>query len=481
MSDSLATTTDAPPVFGVRLSGDKLTLHVSAADPHADLDGTAARIARELPPLELAVEVGEDLLRDLLAKACQPGQHLVDHPLLSGDPPVPPRDGEIQWQGDFFATGFVCDEENDRVDYWERAERRAVTLGQLIAVLLLPLEGKPGRTLQGNEIPVPKPRPARLRAGKGVRTESRDDRVHYHAAVAGRLHHKDGTVTVDEVYTIRGDVGLETGNIHHTGALVVQGDVKECARIRCDGDILVKGLIEPADIVCGGNLTVNGGIVGDAEHAIEVDGDVQARYLNEVTLRCGGDVTITSQIDHSDVATRSRVLIPKGRIAGGTVKAYGGIQVGHAGSAGATGTVLIPGADWRLEAVQQERRARMQKLQDARELLTKTIATTLAKGQPDAARQATLDRVRAKIDQVEQALKTESETQNREAEESIRGAVREVAVLVTLWAGVTFRIGASQLTSDRTYELPRLVALRRDKVRILPMGELNTPGAAPSR
>ncbi|HOX25415.1 MAG TPA: FapA family protein [Candidatus Krumholzibacteria bacterium] len=475
MDCDLATNVDAPPAFGVRLSDDKLTLHVSVADPHADLAGAAARVARELAPLGLAVEVGEDVLGDLLAAACRPGEHLVDHPLLTGDLPVPQRDGEVQWQGDYFATGFVCDEDRDRVDYWERAERRAVVQDQLVAVLLLPREGKPGRTLQGDAVPVPKPRPAKLRAGKGVRTEKLDDRVNFFAAIPGRLNVKDGQVAVDEVYLIRGNVGLATGNIHHTGALVVQGDVEGGAEITCDGDILIKGMVEPSTIVCGANLTVGGGIVGAKDHRIEVAGEVQARYLNEVTLRCGGDVTIVSQIDHCDLATRGRVVIPRGRIAGGTTKAYRGIQVGHAGSASATGTLLVAGADWRFEQTQLERRARLQKLHEAHELLAKSVANALGQGVLNAEQSASVRHLKAKIAQVEQALKVEAETDKRETDESNCGALREIAVFLKLWTGVTFRLGACQAVSNCTYEMPRLVAVRRDEVRILPMGDLNTP------
>ena len=46
-------------------------------------------------------------------------------------------------------------------------------------------------------VAVPKPKPARLRPGKGVRATEQEDRILIHAAVSGRISHKDGTVTVD--------------------------------------------------------------------------------------------------------------------------------------------------------------------------------------------------------------------------------------------------------------------------------------------
>ncbi len=476
MSDPSSTTqAEAPADFALRLSSDKLAVLVSAPDPHDNIPALAARIARELPPCELAVEVGEDILRELLAQACEPGEHLVEFPLLTGQPPELPRDGEIVWQDDYFAEGFAVDEETGRVNYWERAERRAVTEGQLLAELLLPLEGTPGRTLQDSEIPVPKPKAARLRAGKGVRTEEKDDRVLYHAEVSGRIQLKDGTVTVDDVYQIRGDVGLETGNIHHSGAVLIQGDVKEGARIETDGDVMIKGMVEPADIVCGGSLTVGGGILGDQEHRLEVGGNLHARYLNEVRVRCGGDVNIVGQIDHSQVEAGGKVSAPRGRIAGGSVRAFKGIQVGQAGARGSTGTVLAAGTDWRRDEAVKARRERLGRLQEAREKLQGPVSQLLALGRLDAAQTELLGKLRAKQAQIEAAMRAESEAAETEAETAGREGVQEVAVLAELWSGVTFRLGAAALRSDRSFEMPRLVALRRDKVRILPMGQLNAP------
>ena len=472
---SASSTNQVAHSYEVRLSTDMLSLKVTLPDPHADLQGNATRIAAELPALELAVEIGEDIILGLLEQSCQPGEDLVEFPLLTGNLPEPPRDGTVEWQGDFFAAGFSVDEDHDTVDYWDRAENRAVKKDQLLAVLLLPLEGTPGMTLQGNEVSVPKPKAERLRAGKGIRTEEQEDRVNYYADVAGRLSSKDGNVGVEDVYSIRGDVDIEVGNIHHTGTLHIQGDVKEGATIECDGDVMIKGMVEPANIICGGDLVIGGGVVGDEEHRIQVGGTMQARYLNDVTLRCAGDLTIISQIDHSTVETLGGICVSKGRIAGGNITAYRGVRVGHAGAAGATGTTFIIGANYEMEERQIARRATMIKLQAARDKIAASISQVLAAGAMDDARRKVVANLEAKMKQVDTALHAEAEKQNHEAEESIRGAVREVAVLEQLWSGVTFKIGASMAVSDRSYDKPRLVALRRDKVRVLPMGELNTP------
>jgi uncharacterized protein (DUF342 family) len=474
MSDE-QTTTAAMPTIEVRLSSDKLRLVVTVPDPHGNLNLASSRVAMELPPLELVDEPDAEQVASLLAEACAPGEDLVEHTLLEGRAPVPPRDGTLTWAREFFAEGFEVDEESGQIDYWERAEHRAVVEGELLATLTIAREGEPGLNLQGNEIPVEKPRTDRLRAGKGVRTEETEDEIVYTAAVAGRLTLKDGTVSVDNVYTINGDVSLATGNIHHTGAVVVSGDVREGARIEADGDVLVKGMVEPATIVCGGNLVVGGGILGDEEHYIEVDGSVQARYLNEVELRCGGDLHISGQIDHSRTATEGKVEVPRGRVAGGKLTAYRGGKIGQAGAAGSTGTEIVIGASWRHEREQAERRKRHVKLQEAREKLAETIARAAQQGALDDDRRDSVMALKAKLQKVDQALQAEAESQDEAARQVAAGAHRELAVMTATFPGVTFRIGGNSTKSDRQYDMPRLVALRRDKVRILPLGDLNLP------
>ena len=62
----------------------------------------------------------------------------------------------------------------------------------------------------------------------------------------GRVRHTDGTVSVDEVYVIKGDVGLETGNIHHTGSVLIE----EAGGVVTDMDG-GPDFLESGNVVCG--------------------------------------------------------------------------------------------------------------------------------------------------------------------------------------------------------------------------------------
>ncbi len=220
-----------------------------------------------------------------------------------GEHPRPPRDGELVWTRDFFATGWEVDEESGVMNFWEKLERRSVAQDEVVARIHPPVPGRPGLNVYGKAIGVAKPQQARLRAGKGVQEATEDGLRVFRATVAGRVRLVSGVLSVDDVYTVKGDVSLETGNIHHTGCVTIGGDIKTGALVEADGDIVVKGMLEPCRIRCGGSLTVAGGIVGDEGYDIEVAGELHARYVSEATVRAGGDVHVVGEIAHSHVET----------------------------------------------------------------------------------------------------------------------------------------------------------------------------------
>ncbi len=473
MLDDTTVSTPAPPPVRVRVSPDKLAVLVSLPDPHEDLEGAASRVIAAMMSDDIPGATDTATMAALIGEACAPGEHLVDHPLISGTAPVQPRHGSLEWTVDFFAEGFETDEEKDRVNYRERAENRAVTADQVLARLWTAADGQAGIDIFGNKIAVDKPRKERLRAGKGVRIEPESDACQrFVAEVSGRLRLTDGTASIDEVYTIKGNVNLATGNIHHTGTVIIMGDIEAGCRIEADGDVLVKGLVEPSNIVCGGSLTVSGGIVGDAEHSLDVKGTVEARYLNEVTLRAGGDLRVQSQIDHCQVRTRGRVLIPQGRIAGGSVQAYKGIEVGHAGAESSSETVLIAGVDWQFEERLVERRHRVTQLQDARKKLMAALQQAASRlDNLTPAEKQVLESLRTKVQQVDAVLQRESQQQVDDGQQIIREAVREVIIHRSTHAGTVFQLGTFRDRALTTFDKPRLVALRQNKVHILPLGE----------
>jgi hypothetical protein len=459
----------------VHVSPDRLSVLLDCPNPLADLDRTVAIVMEAFRQLRLPEYPDADLLREMLAAGARPGQALVSHPLIEGYDAQPAVDGRLEWARDFFAEGWEVDPTTGAIDFWAKLDHRAVVAGEWLLKLHPPVAGEPGLTVLGQKIPVERPRKERMRCGKGVSQHDDEQGVTWFTAdVSGRVRLANDTLAVDDVYIVKGNLGLATGNIRHTGTLQVEGDVEQGVTIDVNGDVVVRGMIEPCDITAGGNLQVGGGIVGQEGCAIRVGGGVQARYVRDVAIDAIGDVTIGNEVSHCVIRTLGRVLVPNGRIGGGKTIARAGITCGQAGAAGATGTVLVAGVDYLVEpqvARLEEELAQMEKrrLGIAEELSRLREA-------PDGeeagqARQALLAEAAALPGRL-----TEKAAEIRRFIDEAEAACRpELAALQSVWSGTTIQLGNERMPVRASVRKPRLAKLLDGRVRLLPLGEGNMP------
>lgn len=477
-----AASADAIPADAIRVyvSEDKLAVLLDCPDPRRDLPGVVRHVLAAFARLKLPETPDAESLAAFLADCGEPGRPLQAQPVIMGYAAVPAADGRLEWARDFFADGWQADAADGDFDFFARLDNRGVTEGELLATLWPPVAGEPGLNVFGAKLAVGKPQKARLRCGKGVVSEEdADGVVRVRASVAGRLRFNDGTVAVDDIYVIRGNLGLAIGNVHHTGTLQVEGDIEQGVTIEVQGDVIVRGMVEPCTITAGGSLQVAGGVVGNEEHRITLGGGLQARYVRDAVVDAVGDVTIAGEISHARLRTLGRVLVPAGRIAGGLTVARGGITVGQAGAAGATGTELVAGADYQLEpkvAALEEKLARVEnrRVSAERTLTHPPLATEVASGAEPVAR-ADLEAVAASAAAEAAAIKNTI----RELTEASEAACHaEVAALQEVWSGTAITLGHERLPVRMSVRKPRLARLSHGKVALLPLGEGNMPDPA---
>ncbi len=137
------------------------------------------------------------------------------------------------------------------------------------------------------------------------------------------------TLSVDEVYTIQEDVSVETGDISHIGAVVVNRDVLNGAKIDAVGNIEVHGTVENAEIRTKGHLTVRGGIRQSEGYKIVAEGSIHAMYILGGDIKAKKDIVVTREIVNVDLRTLGAVMVSRGRIVGGKTVALRGIYVGR--------------------------------------------------------------------------------------------------------------------------------------------------------
>jgi uncharacterized protein (DUF342 family) len=291
---------------------------------------------------ELGITTAVDLrqIASFCSEAAQ-GNNPRDIELARGIRPQPGRDG---WLELVVATG------QDKVEWVEDASGRVdfkavqnfsnVAIDDRIARIHPPTAGHPGKTITG-EVITPRPgKPARVVTGIGVRFS--DDGREVLATRTGRVIYDNSILCVSEEFIVAGDVDLKIGHITFNGFVYVKGDVLDDFNITATRGIEVLGTVGACQLNCDGPVTI-ATMTGKGSGKIICNGTLRARYLNQVTVECHGDIHVSREIRNSLVKTTGSIRAGSAQITGGEAIAMDGIEVKTCGARSGLKTHLTAG------------------------------------------------------------------------------------------------------------------------------------------
>ncbi len=229
----------------------------------------------------------------------------------------------------------------------------SVKKGQLLATVVPPVDGTPGKDVTGRIVPAKPGRPLRIKAGNNVIFEAGQ----FFAACDGQVSITQKSISVNPVYEVKGDLDLRTGNLDFVGNIVIKGNVPSGYELKAGGDIIVDGLVEAADLKAAGNIVIKGGVAGAMKGKVTAEGSVFANYLNQANVKAGQDIIVKLSILHSRLTAAGNVDCHTGTIIGGTISAGRDISVKELGNELFTKTELAVGWDPLLEKSEQETNA----------------------------------------------------------------------------------------------------------------------------
>lgn len=153
--------------------------------------------------------------------------------------------------------------------------------------------------------------------GKGV-VVSPENKDEWIADADGQVVIKDNKISVLALYEIPGDVELATGNIDFIGTVIVRGDVKDGFKVYAGEDLVINGVVEAAELKCGGKLTIAGGVSGNDKAKIICGGDANIKYIRNATADIAGSLTVGQAIMHSKITVAKKVSVAceKGSLSG---------------------------------------------------------------------------------------------------------------------------------------------------------------------
>lgn len=268
--------------------------------------------------------------------------------IAEATPATPPRDGQINFAVDVSgeATFDPANDDEEQIDFRSATSVVCVEPGALIATVIPPKQGSPGRTVTGAPIQPRKPEEAHIRPGQNAHYEPANHT--FTATSQGRPVFSDFILSVLPVYEVEGDVDYGTGNINFRGSVVVHGSVLDDFQIIAK-DILVFGTVGAADLQAEANIEVRGGINGRERATVRAGGEVMAKYISHANIECMSDLVVRREIVNSHVMCNGRVRV--GNLIGGELTSRMGVEANILGSDLGVATRVEPGVDLEIRKV----------------------------------------------------------------------------------------------------------------------------------
>lgn len=172
---------------------------------------------------------------------------------------------------------------------------------------------------------------------------------------AGAEPQEEVPLASEPLREVAGNVGLATGAIHHQGDLHVHGHVLKGMTVRASGHVHILGDVETAFVDAGGNITIDGGLLGTARSA---KGRITCRFAQGAQMNAAqGDICVQESAMHSTLHARGEIAVG-GTLLGGTCCGERGVQAHTAGSPTGVATTITAGCNARLYEEMEQTRAR---------------------------------------------------------------------------------------------------------------------------
>lgn len=301
------------------------------------------------------------VLKDDIESFCTQKKYYAELVCARGLEPVDEEDARMEYRFRTDAETMPKQKEDGTVDFRELGLVQNVSKGDVLCRIVMPEKGRDGVDIYNHRVFYKRGRMPAFPSGSN--TVISDDRLTLTAAIDGCIEYKKSVLNVNSLFVIRGDVDSASGNIDFRGSVTVQGDVREGFSVKAGGDIIVRGMVEGANMEAGGSITISNGMKGMGRGRLRAGGNITAKYFENVSMECGGDV-------YADVVMNSRVaavgsVVLRGRQAlliGGKVKAGRQVYANSIGTDSSVRTEVMIESD-RLQALLLEEGESLSSLQ----------------------------------------------------------------------------------------------------------------------
>lgn len=243
------------------------------------------------------------------------------------------RDGQDGWYEYFFRTQIARTPKqlaDGNVDYRSVEWFETVEKGQKLAYYHNAQKGENGTTITGKVLPAKRGREQSILTGKGFKRLA--DGKTYISEMQGIVTLQDFVLNVSRLLVMK-EVNLATGDVEFAGSVLVEGNVNSGATIKATEDVMVKGFVEAAKIICGGNVFLQQGMNASGNGSINALKDVIGYFFESADVYAGGNIQ-GDYFLNSNLHAEGKVNVTgkKGMLVGGMVWAERGMKVNSLGN-----------------------------------------------------------------------------------------------------------------------------------------------------
>ncbi len=224
-------------------------------------------------------------------------------------------------------------------DYHELNAIVPIQKNDVIADIVMPTEGIPGKDIFGKEIPAEAGAQPKVSLGKNTLVTL--DGLKIIAACDGHIIFGNGCFQVEECVTIKTDLDVSVGNINFLGDVHIKGNIMEGFRVNAGKNVRIDGSVFGGEVIAGKDVTVVGGVINSK---ITCDGNADIGFCENAEIFSKGNVS-SKQFAFCDVFCYGALTAkgPKGVICGGKVTSMHDINAGVIGSVKYTPTEVYVG------------------------------------------------------------------------------------------------------------------------------------------
>lgn len=264
--------------------------------------------------------------------------------IAKGQEPTLGKDARIEYHFDTELRAKPQLNEDGSVDFHKLNSISHVHKGDVLATLYPEERGKEGYNVLGGPIPPRDVKKQKLSFGKNI--SYAEDKLSIVSDVDGHVSLVDDKVFVSDTYEVPADVDASTGDIEYQGNIEVRGCVRTGFALRCNGNIMVNGVVEGATLIADGDIVLKCGIQGMGRGILQAGGNIVTKFIENANAKAGGNITAEA-ILHSHVEAQNSILVTgrKGFITGGKVYALSTIEAKTIGSTMGADTLISVGID----------------------------------------------------------------------------------------------------------------------------------------